>query len=40
VMKVLQDTEWSSWTDAEISRRCAVTQPFVGKLRSSLITHR
>jgi hypothetical protein len=26
------------WTDNEIARRCAVTHPFVGKLRASLVT--
>jgi hypothetical protein len=38
VMVLLKDPEWSGWSDSEISRRCAVTQPFVSKLRASLIT--
>jgi hypothetical protein len=37
-MKLLNDPEWSRWADSEIARNCAVTQPFVGKLRASLIT--
>ncbi len=38
VTRLLQDEEWGKWTDAEIARRCAVTHPFVGKLRASLVT--
>jgi hypothetical protein len=33
VMKLLNDPEWSQWSDREISRRCGVAHPFVGKLR-------
>jgi hypothetical protein len=38
VTKILNDSEWSGWTDSETARRCAVTHPFVGKLRASLVT--
>jgi hypothetical protein len=38
VMTLLRDEEWSQWSDSEIARRCAVTHPFVGKLRASLVT--
>jgi len=29
---------WSRWSDREIARRCGVSHPFVGKIRSSLET--
>jgi hypothetical protein len=32
-MKLLNDPEWSQWSDREIARRCGVAHPFVGKLR-------
>lgn len=32
-MKLLNDLEWSQWSDREIARRCGVAHPFVGKLR-------
>jgi len=38
VKKLLNDPEWVQWNDHEIARRCNVTHPFVGKLRSSLVT--
>jgi hypothetical protein len=38
VMTLLKDPEWSAWSDNKISDLCAVTQPFVSKLRASLIT--
>lgn len=38
VMTMLNDEEWAGWSDSDIARECKVTQPFVGKLRSSLIT--
>jgi hypothetical protein len=31
---LLDDAEWSALSDREISRRCGVSQPFVGKLRA------
>ncbi|MEZ4730182.1 MAG: hypothetical protein R3E79_23890 [Caldilineaceae bacterium] len=33
---ILQDEEWSQWSDNEIARRCAVSVPFVSKRRSLL----
>jgi hypothetical protein len=36
VMTLLQDREWSRWSDREIARRCGVHHQMVGKLRSSL----
>lgn len=38
VETLLNDAEWSKWSDGEIARRCKVTQPYVSKFRSSLIT--
>ena len=35
-MKLLQDTEWSHWSDLEISRRSHVSNHFVRKLRDEL----
>jgi hypothetical protein len=32
---LLNDPEWGRWSDREIARHCAVSQPFVGKVRSS-----
>jgi hypothetical protein len=36
VIKVLSDLEWRGWTDGKIAKVCAVTQPFVLKLRQEL----
>jgi ParB-like nuclease domain len=36
VMTLLNDEEWSKWSDREIARRCGVHHQMVGKLRSSL----
>jgi hypothetical protein len=33
VMTLLQDNEWSQWSDHEIARKTYTTQPFVSKLR-------
>ncbi|PNW54816.1 UNVERIFIED_CONTAM: hypothetical protein BEN50_09060 [Euhalothece sp. KZN 001] len=33
---LLQDNEWSQWSDRAIARQCQVTQPFVSKLRKQL----
>jgi len=33
---LLQDEEWSQWSDREIARRCVVGAPLVGQLRESL----
>jgi len=38
VLMLLSDSEWSEWSDNKISKHCHVTQPFVSKLRKSLIT--
>lgn len=35
VETLLKDEEWRQLPDAEIARRCVVTQPFVGDVRSS-----
>ena len=40
VLALLQDPEWSQWSDGEIARRCKVSQPFVSGLRPKpLPTH-
>ncbi|NEZ68392.1 hypothetical protein D0962_37710 [Leptolyngbyaceae cyanobacterium CCMR0082] len=36
VRRILQDPEWSLWSDSEIARRCHVTHPLVGKIRKEL----
>ena len=36
VLLLLNDPEWARWSDREIARRCAVSQPFVGKVRAEL----
>lgn len=36
VTLLLEDKEWSAWSDREIARKCAVTHPFVIKLREEL----
>jgi len=36
VCKLLNDGEWSQWSDGEIARRCSVSQAFVSKLRREL----
>jgi hypothetical protein len=36
VEKLLNDDEWSQWSDAEIARRCAVSQSLVSDLRRPL----
>lgn len=35
VMTLLNDTEWSKWSDNAISKQCGVSQPFVSSLRKS-----
>lgn len=35
VLALLNDSEWASWSDREIARRCYVSAPFVGQLRPS-----
>lgn len=39
VSTLLQDAEWSTWSDREISRRCGVSADLVGDVRSSLSTN-
>lgn len=36
VIRLLEDTEWSAWSDREIARRCHVSDPFVGKVRDEI----
>ena len=36
-MLLLNDEEWSQWSDREIARRCCVDHTTVGKLRPSLV---
>lgn len=38
VSRLLEDPEWSKWSDREIARHCSVTHPYVSKLRASLET--
>lgn len=40
VMTLLDDSEWSQWTDREISRRCAVSPPLVAACRRERLTAR
>jgi hypothetical protein len=35
VILLLMDEEWRQWSDREIARRCAVSHPFVGKIRAA-----
>lgn len=37
VLALLNDTEWSAWSDNAIARRCRVSHTFVGKLRPAPI---
>src|SRR5262245_33884068 len=39
VMRLLEDREWSKWSDHEIARRASVGQTYVSKLRRSLSTN-
>jgi len=36
VEKLLLDNQWSEWSDGEIAKQCAVSQPFVSKIRREL----
>ena len=36
VLMLLEDVEWSQWSDREIARRCAVHHELVGRLRADL----
>lgn len=36
VITMLEDFEWSTWSDREIARQCHVSHPFVAQLRASM----
>ena len=36
VMTMLEDFEWSEWSDREIARQCHVSHPFVAKMRAAM----
>ena len=36
VMTLLEDSEWSKWSDREIARQCGVSHQFVNNLRKSI----
>lgn len=38
VETLLADKEWAGWSDSKIAQCCAVSHPFVGSIRSSLVT--
>jgi hypothetical protein len=38
VVTLLNDEEWSGWSNREIARKCGVSDPFVMQIRSSLLT--
>lgn len=38
VLLLLNDEEWSQWSDNQIAKHCKVTHPFVGKVRKELVT--
>lgn len=38
VQMLLDDPEWSEWSDRKIARHCAVSQPFVSGMRHEVIT--
>ena len=40
VLALLQDPEWAQWSDGEIAKRCAVSQPFVSGLRKDFAPER
>jgi FtsZ-binding cell division protein ZapB len=40
VMTMLNDAEWATWSDRDVSRQCKVSHPFVAKMRASLETKR
>ncbi len=35
-LKLLHDSEWGMWSDREIARLCAVTHPFVSRIRAEI----
>ena len=38
VLVLIEDEEWSEWSDNKIAKHCKVTQPFVSKIRKEVIT--
>ncbi len=36
VLRLLEDSEWSQWSDREIARQCGVSNRFVSNLRKSI----
>jgi hypothetical protein len=36
VMRMLEDAEWSAWSDKQIANACKVSQPFVSSIRPSV----
>ena len=38
VLVLIEDDEWSEWSDNKIAKHCKVTQPFVSKVRKEVIT--
>src|SRR5262249_378132 len=38
VTSLLQDEEWSQWSNRQIAERCGVSDPFVGDIRDELQT--
>ncbi len=36
VLRLLEDSEWSKWSDREIARRCGVSHDFVNRMRKSI----
>jgi hypothetical protein len=40
VLRMLEDKEWSKWSDREIARRCGVSSMFVSDVHRELSVHR
>ena len=40
VLTMLEDEEWSGWSNCEIARRCKVVESFVRKMKDSLTSHK
>lgn len=40
VLTMLEDGEWSGWSNCEIARRCNVVESFVRKMKESLTSHK
>jgi hypothetical protein len=37
VKTLLEDEEWSKWSDREIARQCEVSHPFVSKMKEKYL---